>query len=308
LILEASPEHHLAVLEAGFEDRHFPHYEETAVKTWLITGASRGIGRALVERLLERGDRVAATMRDPGSFAVEVAAPEGRLWTTRLDVTSVGQVRSAVAAAFESLGRIDVVISNAGYGVHGAAEEATDAQVEDIIATNLTGSINVARAVTPYLRAQGGGRIIQVSSMSGHIGRAGSSLYCATKWGVEGFFDCLAQELAPFDVKVNLIAPGRFATTFYDAAERATVLPAYAEAGVIARIPDVLPPELIPGDPQRLVDVVLDVADNVDSPLRTLLGSDCFTAAQDALEARLAALKAQRDLAYSTDRVRQSRL
>jgi NAD(P)-dependent dehydrogenase (short-subunit alcohol dehydrogenase family) len=246
-------------------------------------------------------------MRDPGKFvlpslaAAELAAAE-QLWIGRLDVTDAGQVHSTIADAFDALGHIDVVVSNAGFGVHGAAEEATDAQVESIVATNLTGSIQVARAVTPFLRAQGGGKIIQVSSMAGHLTRAGSSLYNATKWGVEGFFEAFAQEVAPFGIGVNIIAPGRFPTSFYEAAERPAAQSAYAKAGVITRMPTVLGLDEIPGDLERLIDVILSVGDDAQSPLRLLIGSDCYVAALGALKERVTRLEAQREIAYSTDR------
>jgi NAD(P)-dependent dehydrogenase (short-subunit alcohol dehydrogenase family) len=142
--------------------------------TWFITGASRGFGRELTEQLLARGDRVAATLRKPERLADLAAAQGHQLWVRGLDVTDTAQLREVVDAAFTELGRIDVVVSNAGYGVVGAAEELSDPQIDQVIATNLTASIQLARAVVPHLRAQGGGRILQLSSMGGHIGFPGS--------------------------------------------------------------------------------------------------------------------------------------
>jgi Short-chain dehydrogenases of various substrate specificities len=137
------------------------------VATWFLTGASSGIGRSLTERLLERGDTVAATARRPEQLDDLAAAHGSRLWRRALDVTDTAAVRAVVDAAFAELGRVDVVVSNAGYGLSGAAEELTDAMIEHQIATNLVGSIQLARAVLPRLRAQGGGRIVQLSSMAG---------------------------------------------------------------------------------------------------------------------------------------------
>ncbi len=151
--------------------------------TWFITGASRGFGRELTEQLLARGDRVAATLRTPEQLADLAAAHGDRLWVRVLDVTDTAQLREMVDAAFTGLGRIDVVVSNAGYGVVGVAEALSDTQIDALIATNLTASIQLARAVVPHLRAQGGGRILQLSSMGGHIGFPGFSLYHTTKWG-----------------------------------------------------------------------------------------------------------------------------
>ena len=157
--------------------------------SWFITGTSSGFGRELTERRLERGDRVAATFRKPSRLDDLAARYGDRLWVRDLDVTNSGQLREVVDAAFAELGRIDVVVSNAGYGVMGAAEELTDEHIDGVIATNLTGSIQLARAVVPHLRAQGGGRILQLSSMGGQMSFPGFSLYHATKWGIEGFYD-----------------------------------------------------------------------------------------------------------------------
>jgi NAD(P)-dependent dehydrogenase (short-subunit alcohol dehydrogenase family) len=150
-------------------------------KTWFITGTSSGLGRLLVERLLARGDRVVGTLRRPGALDDLVAQYGDRLRILTLDVTDANAVRATVARAFEEMGRIDVVVSNAGYGLFGAAEEVTDEQLEQQIATNLIGSIQLIRASLPHLREQGGGRIVQVSSEGGQAVYPGFSLYHATK-------------------------------------------------------------------------------------------------------------------------------
>jgi NAD(P)-dependent dehydrogenase (short-subunit alcohol dehydrogenase family) len=151
--------------------------------TWFVTGASRGFGRELTDQLLARGDRVAATLRRPEQLADLAAAHGDRLWVRALDVTDTAQLREVVDAAFTELGRIDVVVSNAGYGVFGAAEALSDTQIDVLIATNLTGCIQLARAVAPHLRAQGGGRILQMSSMGGLIGFPGFALYMPPNGG-----------------------------------------------------------------------------------------------------------------------------
>src|ERR1700745_3912046 len=179
--------------------------EAGTAATWFVTGASRGFGRELTEQLLSRGDRVAATLRQPGQLGDLAAGHGGRLWVRGLDVTDTGQLRRVVREAFSDLGRIDVVVSNAGSGVFGAAEDLTDAQVETMIATNLTASIQLARAVVPYLRAQGGGRLVQLSSMGGHIAFPAFSMYHATKWGIEGFYESLTVEVEPFGIRTMLV-------------------------------------------------------------------------------------------------------
>ena len=197
--------------------------------TWFITGASRGFGRELTEQALSRGDRVAATARRPEQLDDLAAAHGERLWVRKLDVTDTGQVRAVVDAAFAELGRIDVVVSNAGYGVLGAAEELTDEQIDGMIATNLVGSMQLVRAVTPHLREQGGGRILQMSSMGGLITFPGFSLYHVTKFGVDGFYDAFAKEVEPFGIHVTLVEPGRIRTGFGEATQQAPQHPAYAD-------------------------------------------------------------------------------
>jgi NAD(P)-dependent dehydrogenase (short-subunit alcohol dehydrogenase family) len=161
--------------------------------TWFITGASRGLGRELAEQVLARGASVAATLRTPSQLDDLVAAHVDRLWVRQLDVTDSMQMGQVVEEAFSDHERIDVVVSNAGFGVFGAAEDLTTDQVEQMIATNLTAAIHLARLVVPHLRRQGGGRLLQLSSMGGHIAFPAFSLYHATKWGIEGFYEALTK-------------------------------------------------------------------------------------------------------------------
>src|ERR1700754_4453393 len=199
------------------------HDGDMSVTTWFVTGASRGFGRELSEQLLARGHRVAATLRRPEQLDDLAARHQDRLWVRALDVTDTGQMRRVVAEAFADLGRVDVVVSNAGFGVFGAAEDLTDGQVEAMIATNLTASIQLARAVIPYLRAQGGGLLLQLSSMGGQITFPAFSMYHVTKWGIEGFYDALAAEVEPFGIRTTLVEPGMVRTGFFDAAPRLPV-------------------------------------------------------------------------------------
>lgn len=267
--------------------------------TWFITGASRGFGRELTERALERGDRVAATLRRPEQLDDLVAEHGERLWVRKLDVTDTDQLRRVVDAAFSDLGRIDVVVSNAGYGVLGAAEELTDEQIDGLIATNLVGSIQVARAVTPHLREQGGGRILQMSSMGGLITFPGFSLYHVTKFGVEGFYDAFAKEVKPFGIDVTLVEPGRIRTGFGEATQQAPEHPAYADNPAINH--EYMPMEDQSGDPAKVVAAMIDAADADDPPLRLLLGSDAHTWVTTELRERLSAFEAQKDVAFSAD-------
>ena len=269
-------------------------------KTWFITGTSSGFGRSLTERLLERGDRVAATLRTPARLD-DLAARYGadRLWIRPLDVTDTRRMREVVDAAFAELGRIDVVVSNAGSGVLGTAEELSDAHIEASIATNLTGSIQLARAVVPHLRAQGGGRILQLSSMGGQMSFPGFSLYHATKWGIEGFYDAFAREVEPFGIHTTLIEPGMIRTPFFAAAAREPQHPAYAGNPAVSRTD--IPLERMPGDEAKVVAAMIRIAELEQPPRRQLLGSDAYTLVRDALTQRLEAVDEQREIAPTTD-------
>ena len=156
-------------------------------RTWFITGVSSGFGRQITEQLLNRGDRVIGTVRDTGKVADLLAHHPEAFFAEVLDVTDTAAIRDAVDRSFTRLGRIDVFISNAGYGLFGAAEELTDKQVEHMVATNLVGSIQLIRSALPHLRAQGGGRIIQISSYGGQVAFPGNSMYHATKWGIDTY-------------------------------------------------------------------------------------------------------------------------
>ena len=266
--------------------------------TWFVTGASRGFGRELTEQLLARGDRVAATLRRPVQLDDLAAHYGDRLWVRALDVTDSAQMRRVVREAFTDLGRIDVVVSNAGYGVFGAAEDLTDAQVEAVISTNLTASIQLARAVLPYLRAQGGGLLMQMSSMGGQLAFPAFSLYHATKWGIEGFYESLAAEVEPFGIRTILVEPGMIRTSFYQAATR--VPPGRAYQGTPADR-DALTLDDMPGDQAKVVAAMIAAALSPDPPRRLLLGSDAYRLVHAALTARLADIEAQQDHAASTD-------
>lgn len=274
-------------------------------RTWFITGTSSGFGRELAEQLLARGDRVAATARRP-EVLDDLAAEHGsRLWRAALDVTDTPTLRSVVDQAFAELGRIDVVVSNAGYGLFGAAEEVSDEQIRRQIDTNLVGSIQLARAVIPHLRNQGGGRIIQIASIGGQVAFPAMSLYHATKWGIEGFWESTAGDIAGFGIGVTLVEPGVSRTGFGGpSADIGEALPEYADAGpgqMRRMLTGELPPLPAPGDPEKIAAAIIASADEPEAPKRLTLGSDAYEMGTAALSERLEAMQAARDLAYSTD-------
>jgi len=271
-------------------------------KTWLITGTSSGLGRLLAERLLARGDRVIATLRRDGALDDLKRQYNDRLHILTLDVTDTPALRSGIAEAFETAGRIDVIVSNAGYGLFGAGEEVTDAQIERQIATNLIGSIQVIRAALPHLRAQGGGRIVQVSSEGGQIAYPNFSLYHATKWGIEGFVESVAKEVAPFGIDFVIVEPGPTSTQFGAGLDHAKPMPEYdnTPAGDVRRA-IATNSFAIRGDAGKTVDAMIAAADAAHPPLRLTLGGTAYESISAALAGRLKALEAQRDIAYSAN-------
>ncbi|WP_193043032.1 SDR family oxidoreductase [Mycolicibacterium baixiangningiae] len=266
--------------------------------TWLITGASRGIGREIAEQALTRGDHVAATLRRPEQLDDLADKFGNRLWRARLDVTDNAQIEDVMAQAFAEHERIDVVVSNAGLGVFGAAEDLTDAQVEGAIATNLTGSIQLARRAVPHLREQGGGVFVQMSSMGGHITFPGFAIYHATKWGVEGYFEALAAEIEPFGIKTVLVEPGMVRTGFYDEAARVPLSEPYR--GGPADTPPA-PIEDMVASQSGVAHAVIEAALSGNPPLRLLLNSDAYETVTATVRDRLASLEGRREAAYAAD-------
>lgn len=272
-------------------------------KTWFITGASSGLGLEMTQQLLAQGHKVIATVRRPGTLTQLEQEYRKRLDTVQLDLVEPESIVSAVEGAFKRHGRIDVIVSNAGYGLFGAAEELTNEDIDRQIATNLTGSIHLIRAALPRLRKQGGGRIVQVSSEGGQIAYPGFSLYHATKWGIEGFLEAVAQEVAPFGIDVVIAEPGPTGTNFGANLVCAKPMDAYDEtpAGAVRRTITGGSFE-IKGDAARTVSAILSAAESEEPPLRLTLGSTAYSSISKALSVRLSALEAQRDVADSADR------
>lgn len=271
--------------------------------TWFITGTSSGFGRLLTEQLLARGDRVAATLRRPEALDDLRAAHGDRLWVARLDVTDAGQVRHVVDEAFAALGTVDVVVNNAGFGVFASVEEATDEQIRQVIDTNLLGSIHVVRAALPHLRAQGYGRILQVSTAGGQTTYPNFAYYHASKWGIEGFCETVAREIEPFGIGLTIVEPGATPTGFGGALATAPVMPEYDQtpAGDTRRARAHGTFQL-PNDPEKIARAMIDLAGRQEAPLRLPLGSDTYRDVRASLAARLAEHDAHRETALSVVR------
>jgi NAD(P)-dependent dehydrogenase (short-subunit alcohol dehydrogenase family) len=272
-------------------------------RTWLITGINSGFGRHMAEQLLARGDRVAGTVRKLDSVNDLKEKYGDLLWLDQLDMTDTPAIQRVVRNAFAHLGKIDVVVSNAGYGLFGAAEELSDEQVTHQLSTNLIGPIMLIRAALPYLRTQGGGRIIGLSTYGGQASLPGGSLYHAGKWGLEGFLDSIGQELAPFNIGVTIVEPGGARTNFRGGSVKlGEPLDAYKgtpSSFVYVMIKDTTRPA--PGDPEKMSAKIVASADEAPAPKRIVLGSDSWRIIHKALSDRLADVATQQDDAASTD-------
>jgi NAD(P)-dependent dehydrogenase (short-subunit alcohol dehydrogenase family) len=255
-------------------------------RVWFITGSSRGFGREWAIAALERGDSVAATARDTGSLDDLVQRFGDKILPLKLDVTDRSAVFAAVAAAYERFGRLDVVVNNAGYGQFGAVEELSEAEARDQIETNLFGALWVTQAVLPILRAQGSGHILQVSSIGGISAFPNVGIYHASKWALEGISQTLAQEVAPFGIKVTLIEPAGYSTDWGgSSAKHATAMTEYD--GVREQMQQ-RRAGAVPGDPTATREAVLKVVDAENPPLRIFFGDGPLAIATRDYESRLA--------------------
>jgi NAD(P)-dependent dehydrogenase (short-subunit alcohol dehydrogenase family) len=260
---------------------------------WFVTGAGRGLGRAVVRSALAAGDRVVGTARKPEVLDDLMAEHGDRLVVLALDVDDRADVFLAVERAIAAFERIDVVVNNAGYGLMGATEEISEAEARAQMDTNFFGTLWVTQAVLPHLRTRGSGHIVQMSSVGGIGTFPTLGMYNASKWALEGFSEALAQEVAPFGIAVTIVEPGGFATDWAGSSMRfAERSPAYdplraqimggggGSDGAEGQ------PEQIEGDPAEVADAVLELVRRPRPPLRRLVGADAFDAARVVFERR----------------------
>ncbi|MFD9734682.1 oxidoreductase [Umezawaea sp. NPDC059074] len=273
------------------------------MRTWFITGASRGLGRAIARAALAKGDRVVATARDAAS--IDLTGPEpDRLLALPLDVTDHASIDRAVLAATEAFGRIDVLVNNAGFGLLGAIEEVTDAEVRRVFETNVFGLLAVTRAVLPVLRRQRAGHVVMISSVGGFSGASGWGAYNATKFAVEGASEALAAEAAPLGVKVTIVEPGGFRTDFLDGGSLLTgerVVEDYAATVGRTRLDAAAAHGNQSGHPDRLADAVVTVVEDPNPPLRLVLGSAALARSQRKLDQAQADFDAWRAVTDAVD-------
>lgn len=273
-------------------------------QVWLITGSSRGFGKALAEAVLAAGHRLVATARQPAQLEALVKRYGDQVRTVALDVTDLAAAHAAVQAAVEAFGRLDVVVNNAGYGNLATIEEGSDDDFRAQLETNFFGTVNVTRAALPMLRRQRSGHIIQFSSIGGRIGVPGLAAYQSAKWAVEGFSEVLAKEVAAFGIKVTLVEPGGFRTDWggpsmtvfepaTDSEYTAVLAPMFAARQSYVGNES--------GDPAKAAQAILTIANAPQPPLRLLLGSDAVYLAEQQLAKVAAEDTKWRTLSLSTD-------
>ncbi len=269
--------------------------------TWFITGVSRGLGRNIAEEVMRRGGRVAGTVRKLADADELKKQFPGQLWIRVLDLSDLANIANTFQAAAGQFGRVHAVVSNAAYSLLGAAEELQIDAIRHIVDTNLIGSIELARAAVAHMRPLGGGRIVQISSGAGQASFPGLSLYCATKWGIEGFFESLAQEVAEFGIHTTLVEPGAIRTDFGASGVLSPELDAYREgpAGTLRTMARA--GYSAPGDPAKMAKAIVDTFEAEAAPPRLALGPDVYGYVKAALTRRLEQIEAHRSLTMSTD-------
>ena len=273
------------------------------MRVWFITGASRGFGARITAEALAQGDTVVATARNPAAITKRFGENE-RLQPVKLDVTNEAEAHEAVSQAIKKFGRIDVLLNNAGYGLLGAVEEASNTEVQRVFNTNVFGLLNVTRAVLPHMRRQHSGHVINISSVGGYAGYPGWGVYGATKFAVEGLSEAMTAELAPIGINVTVVEPGFFRTDFLDDQSLSRTqqeIPDYAETVGKTRGHAEDANHAQRGDPSKLATAMMKLVNAKTAPTRLPLGSDTVA----RIEAKHAhvekELAAWREVAISTD-------
>lgn len=272
-------------------------------KVWFITGSSRGLGRSLAAAALANGDKVAATARNPEVLEELRIKYPGQLYAVKLDVTDHSMIKQAVADTVAHFGRIDVLVNNAGFGITGALEAYTNEQITSQINTNLYGPIYLTQAVLPHMRTQGAGHILQISSLGGRVTSAAFSIYHAAKFGLEGFSESIAKEVAHLGIKVTIIEPGGFQTDFSNSSMTfAKRIAAYDESAGARERYFKSSDAKYDGDPEKAAKVMTDVVDHPEPPMRLMLGMNAIARLQQVEGERQAEQGKWLPVSMSTER------
>jgi NAD(P)-dependent dehydrogenase (short-subunit alcohol dehydrogenase family) len=279
------------------------HAQSKKQRVWLITGTSQGFGHELVRAALARGDRVVATSRDPHKVAANFADAADHLLAMPMDLRDPAQIAAVVDGAIARFGRIDVLVNNAGFGIVGAVEEASDTEIDHVFEINVFGLLRVTRAVLPCMRAQRSGHVVNLSSIGGLVGFAGFGIYNATKFAVEGLSEALAKEVTPLGIHVTLVEPGPYRTDFLGGslAVAHTELPDYAGTAGQIRSARKTRHGAQAGDPVRAADAIVEAVTSAQPPLHLLLGAYAYQMATQKLDALRGEMETWRALAVSTD-------
>lgn len=271
-------------------------------KVWFITGSSRGLGRSLTEAVLKNGDKVAATARNTQQLDELVQQFPDQIYPIQLDVTVKEQIHQAVNDAIQHFGNIDILVNNAGFGITGAAEAFTDEQVRSQLETNLYGPIEVTRAILPHMRKQGSGRILQISSIGGRVGGAGLTMYQAAKFGLVGFSEALAREVAPLGIQVTCVEPGGFRTDWAGSSMSFAVEIEGYESTIGNVTKFFRGGDFVPvGDPDKAAKVMIELVSHPEPPLHLILGSEAAGILKRADENRKAEFEKWLPVSISTD-------
>lgn len=271
------------------------------MKNWFITGVSRGLGLAIAKAALAKGDRVIGTVR---SNTPELSDIAGDFRLLKVDMSNEQGVTAAVHAAFDALGSIDVIVNNAGYGLLGAVEESTEDDLRRLFEVNVFTPIRIIRTALPYLRAQGAGHIINITSIAGRAPGVGSALYAGSKFALEGFSSSLAQEVEPLGIKVTAVAPGQFRTDFLaETSVRKSTVEQAARSPTVSAALDALAAinhrQL--GDPALAAQAIVNIANSRNPPRHLLLGSDAMERARGKLAATLDEMNLWQEVTLGTD-------
>lgn len=272
-------------------------------KTWFVTGASKGLGLALVKQLLALGQNVAATTRNPEALTASVGGNDENLLALHADLADDTSVKQAITSAIEKFGTIDVAINNAGYGIGGSLEELSDEEVRQSFDINVFGTINVIRNVLPHMREQKSGHIINISSIAGFAASTGWAAYAATKFAVTGLTEVLADDVREFGITATVVLPGGFRTSFLDkdsiviAEKRLDEYTTMREAQQRLLLLD----GKQGGDPEKAAALMIQTAFAENPPLRLILGSDAYKRATTKVETLAKELEAGRETTISTD-------
>jgi NAD(P)-dependent dehydrogenase (short-subunit alcohol dehydrogenase family) len=271
-------------------------------KVWLVTGSSRGLGRALAAAVLAKGHRLVATARNPEHLRDLVDQYGDRVRAVALDVTDATAARASIATAVSAFGRLDVVVNNAGYGNVSSIEHMTDADFRAQIETNFFGVVNVTRAAVPVFRSQRDGHVIQISSIGGRRGSPGLSAYQSAKWAVEGFSEVLAREVAPLGIRVTIAEPGGIRTDWAGSSMHVDAVADDYQPTVGVFMEGIRKShDAARGDPAKMAQVILQVASLPEPPLRILLGSDAVYLAELVAKQRAQEDAKWKSLSETTD-------